>query len=80
MGRDRRDLEVGALEGATVQALDVLEHVLDGAARDRRRAGVEAVEHEGVVGVRAVPEAQRSETGGRGACHDAHLSPRSAAC
>src|SRR5260221_9287032 len=64
MRGDRGDLEIAALEGAAIQALNVLQHVLDGAAFDRGGAGVETVEHVGIVGVGAVTEAQCAERGG----------------
>ena len=58
-------IEIGALERPPVQALDVLEHVLDPAARDGREPGMEAIEHESVVGVGAVAEAERAGRLGR---------------
>ena len=47
---------------ATVQRLDVLQHVLDGDARDLHLAGGERVEHERVVGIRAVTDADQHAT------------------
>ena len=79
MGRDCGDLEIGLGERAAIERLDVLEHVVDVAAIDRGEAGVEAVEHVGVIGVRAVAEAQRPQGGGGGSRHDARRRPRPAA-
>src|SRR5262249_12650391 len=72
MRRDRGDLEIGGREGATVEALDVLEHVLHLAAGNGRAASREAIDHESVVRVRAVAEAQRLEGRG-GRAHEACL-------
>ena len=57
VGGDRGDREFGALR-AVVQALDVFQDMLDLVVADADGALGQRAEHEGVVGVRAVPDAQ----------------------
>ena len=61
-GGHRRHLELAGA-GAPVERLDVLEHVLDLDVAGLHLARGERVEHEGVVGVRAVADADRAASG-----------------
>ena len=54
----RRDLELAGARAA-VERFDVLEHVLDLDAAGLHLARGEGVEHEGVVGIRAVADANQ---------------------
>jgi len=60
-GGHRGDLELAGA-GAPVERFDVLQHVLDLDARDLHLSRVERVEHEGVVGIRAVSDANQHAT------------------
>ncbi len=60
-GGDRGHLEFAGSR-APIQRFDVLQHVLDGDPGDLHLAGIERVEHEGVVGVGTVTDANEHAT------------------
>ena len=70
MEGDGGDVVEGLVDGAVVEGLDVGEGVGELEAGDSDLVGGEAVEHEGVVGVGAVGDADRLN-GGACCGHDA---------
>jgi hypothetical protein len=67
---DGGDVVEGLVDGAVIEGLDIGEGVGELVARDANLVGGEAVEHEGVVGVGAVGDADLLN-GGAGGGHDA---------
>src|SRR5208282_771389 len=67
MKTDGRDIVEGLFAGAAVQGLDVRKRVGEAIAGDANLIRRQAVEHEGVVGVRAMGDGDFDWRGGDGA-------------